>query len=203
MARKAEQRAVEIFESRSGSGPDARLGEELRALRRQRNMTLSELALKVNRSVGFLSQVERGLSELGIADLRAVAKALDAPLSWFLVHDEVEEAERGYVVRWGKRRRIGSPATGHAEELLSPDLGGSFEVIHCVFEPGAERRDFIERDTEETGYVMSGELDLWIGDRHFRVFAGDSFRIAREPARWRNPGSERTEVVWVISPPIY
>ncbi|MPZ11889.1 MAG: helix-turn-helix domain-containing protein [Kiloniellaceae bacterium] len=183
--------------------PGARLGRDLRALRKARGLTLAELALQVGRSVGYLSQVERGLSELGVADLRAITKVLDAPLSWFLVHDDAPEDERGYVVRWGARRHIGSAETGLIEELLSPDLGGSFEVILSVFAPGAERQEFLTRDTEETGYLMSGELELWIGSRHFRVYAGDSFHIAREPARWRNPGEEPTEVVWVISPPVY
>jgi transcriptional regulator with XRE-family HTH domain len=186
-----------------GVSPEARLGRDLRALRRNRGITLTELAARVNRSVGFLSQVERGLSELGIADLRAIAAVLQAPLSWFLVHDDVPEAERGYVVRRGRRRHIGSAETGLTEELLSPDLGGAFEVIRSVFAPGAERREFLTRDTEETGYLVCGELELWIGARHFHLRAGDSFRIAREPARWRNPGSIPTEVVWVIAPPVY
>ncbi|MGF1591758.1 MAG: helix-turn-helix domain-containing protein [Kiloniellaceae bacterium] len=183
--------------------PGARLGRDLRALRKTRGLTLAELARKVGRSVGYLSQVERGLSELGIADLRAIAAALEAPLSWFLVHDNLPEAERGHVVRAGARRHIGSAETGLTEELLSPDLGGSFEVIRSVFAPAAERREFLTRDTEETGYLVCGELELWIGARHFHLRAGDSFRIAREPARWRNPGRIPTEVIWVIAPPVY
>jgi transcriptional regulator with XRE-family HTH domain len=183
--------------------PAGRLGRDLRALRKQRGLTLAALAETLGRSVGWLSQVERGLSELSIEDLRGLAKALGVPLSWFLTHDEGMEAERGFVVRRGRRRRIGSAETGLTEELLSPDLGGSFEVILSVFAPGAERRDFITRETEETGYLVSGALELWIGERHFRVSAGDSFRIAGEPARWRNPGKVPTQVVWVIAPPIY
>jgi transcriptional regulator with XRE-family HTH domain len=180
-----------------------RLGRDLRALRKTRGLTLTELAEKVGRSVGYLSQVERGLSEPGISDLRSIAAVLEAPLSWFLAHEDLPEEERGHVVRAAARRRIGSAETGLTEELLSPDLGGSFEVILSIFEPGAERREFIARDTEETGYLLRGELELWIGARHFHLQAGDSFRIEREPARWRNPGRIRTEVVWVISPPVY
>ena len=183
--------------------PGEKLGRDLRALRKTRGLTLTELALKVGRSVGYLSQVERGLSELGIDDLRALAEALEAPLSWFLVRDDLPEAERGQVVRAAGRRRIGSAETGLTEELLSPDLGGSFEVMRSVFAPGAERKHFLTRDTEETGYLVAGELELWIGDRHFHLFAGDSFRSAREPTRWRNPGKAACEVIWVISPPVY
>lgn len=203
MAKAAEKREAEASGSRPGSRPGSRLGRDLRALRKNRGITLIELAARVNRSVGFLSQAERGLSELGIEDLRAIAKALEAPLSWFLVHDDVPEAERGYVVRAAGRRHIGTPVSGHTEELLSPDLGGSFEVIRCVFEAGAERKDMLLRETEETGYLVRGALELWIGERHFHLQAGDSFRINAEPARWRNPGKTAAEVVWVIAPPIY
>jgi mannose-6-phosphate isomerase-like protein (cupin superfamily) len=37
----------------------------------------------------------------------------------------------------------------------------------------------------------------------FELNAGDSFRINNEPHRWRNPGTEKAVVVWVIAPPIY
>jgi mannose-6-phosphate isomerase-like protein (cupin superfamily) len=106
-------------------------------------------------------------------------------------------------VRWGRRRRIGSAETGLIEELLSPDLGGAFEVIHATFAPGAERSFFITRDTEETGYVVGGELTLWIGAEEYHLTQGDSFRINREPARWRNAGRVPATVVWVIAPPVY
>lgn len=183
--------------------PAGRLGRDLRALRRRRGLTLAALAAEVGRSVGWLSQVERGLSELAIDDLRGLARALGVPLSWFLTHDDVEEEERGLVVRRRRRRRIGSAETGLTEELLSPDLGGSFEVLLSIFAPGAERRYFITRETEETGYVVAGELELWIGERHVHVHAGDSFRLAGQPHRWRNPGNRDCEVVWVIAPPVY
>mgnify|MGYP000609969776 CR=1 FL=1 len=180
-----------------------RLGGDLRALRKKRGLTLAALGGAVGRSVGWLSEVERGITPLSIDDLRGLARALRVPLSWFLTHDEAEEAERGTVVRRGKRRTIGSAETGLTEALLSPDLNGSFEVLLSVFAPGAERKQLITRETEETGYLVSGALELWIGGRHYSLAAGDSFRIAGEPARWRNPGKTPTEVVWVIAPPIY
>ena len=46
-------------------------------------------------------------------------------------------------------------------------------------------------------------LELWIGERRFHLAAGDSFRIRREPFRWRNPGKDKAVVVWVIAPPVY
>ena len=55
-------------------GQDAlRLGQQIRDLRKARQMTLAELAERVNRSVGYLSQVERGASSLPIGVLQAIS----------------------------------------------------------------------------------------------------------------------------------
>ena len=182
--------------------PD-QVGTDLRALRKARGLTLSELALKVGRSVGWLSQIERGLSTPGIADLRRLATALDQPMSLLFGAPDAPAHERGHIVRADARRSLGSAEAGLEEQLLSPDLGGSFEIVRSVFAPGAELKDGATRPTEEAGYILSGTLDLWIGDKEFRLNPGDSFRFAGEPYRWRNPGAEPCIAIWVIAPPVY
>lgn len=179
------------------------LGNDVRALRKSKNLTLNELALMVGRSVGFVSQVERGLSSPSIDDLRAIANALGVPTSWFFMSDDVDPRERGVIVRSGGRRALGTRETGIVEELLSPDLGGLFEMFRSEFQPGAEMMTPIQRETEEAGYVVSGNLDLWIGDDLFALHAGDTFRFDHKPYRWRNPGDEPTVLIWVVSPPVY
>jgi mannose-6-phosphate isomerase-like protein (cupin superfamily) len=106
-------------------------------------------------------------------------------------------------VRRTARHALGNSADGLTEELLSPDLGGSFEMVRSVFAPGAALVEPSRRQTEEAGYVISGMLDVWIDGREFRLTAGDSFRFAGDAYRWRNPGDEETVVIWVISPPDY
>jgi len=184
-------------------GTAAAIGQDVRALRKTKSLTLAELALKIGRSVGYVSQVERGLSEISIVDLKKIAAALDVPLSWFFVHEGVPGQERGRIVRKGERRKLGSTESGLVEELLSPDLGGAFEMFRSVFEPGAELTEPNLRATEEAGYVVEGALDVWLDGQWFRLEAGDSFRIDHEAHKWRNPGTARAVVIWVISPPAY
>lgn len=181
----------------------AGVGADLRALRRARGLTLSDLATRVRRSVGWLSQVERDLAEPTIGDLKRLAGALDQPLSFFFGPPSGPDTERGIVVRDGARRTLGTAETGLEEQLLSPDLTGSFEIVRSVFAPGGERTEMVTRPTEEAGYVVSGMLELWIGARQVTLGPGDSFRFAREPFRWRNPGIDPAVVIWVIAPPVY
>lgn len=179
------------------------VGGDLRALRKARGLTLAELALKIGRSVGWLSQIERNVSEPTIGDLRKLTEALDQPMSLLFGTGEAPEDERGYVVRADNWRSLGNAEEGLVEQLLSPDLGGSFEIVRSVFAPGAELATPATRPTEEAGYIVSGALDLWIGTRHFQLKPGDSFRFAGEPYRWRNPGTEPCIAIWVIAPPVY
>lgn len=179
------------------------VGQDIRRLRRLKRITIKELAAATGRSVGFLSQVERGLSEISVADLQRITRVLDVPLSWFFINDPAPPEERGYVVRSDARRQVGAREGGLVEELLSPDLGGSFEVFRSVFEPGAEMTVAERRNTEEAGYLISGRLRLFLDDRSFDLAAGDSFRFSGERYRWQNPGDETTVVIWVISPPVY
>ena len=179
------------------------LGRDLRALRKARGLTLNELAVRIGRSVGFLSQIERGLSAPSIKDLRSLATAFEVPVSWFFLTDDGDEVEREYIVRADNRRALGTTEEGLIEELLSPDLGGSFEMFRSAIEPRTEQTEFIFRETEEAGYLVSGEIDLWIEDKNFNLKAGDSFRFDHKPVRWHNTGDEQAIIIWVVSPPVY
>ncbi|WP_050932068.1 helix-turn-helix domain-containing protein [Aestuariivita boseongensis] len=179
------------------------LGADLRALRKARGLTLTDLADRVGRSVGWLSQVERDLSDLSVSDLREVAVALDVPVSMFFSHGPAPVEEAGYIVRADARRPIGTSQAGLVEELLSPDLTDDFEMVHSTFKPGSAITKPVSRPTQEVGYVVSGQLDLTIGDQAFTVGAGDSFRIRGEPFCYANPYSHSAVVIWVIAPPVY
>jgi transcriptional regulator with XRE-family HTH domain len=179
------------------------LGDDLRALRKARRLRLADLAHATGRSIGWLSQVERGLSTPSVADLGLLARALDVSLSSLFHHAAAPAEEQGLIVRQSARRPIGSREAGLTEELLSPDLTDAFEVIHSTFGPGARLPAAVTRPTQEVGYILSGALDLTIAGRSFHLAAGDSFRIRGEPFHWSNPHPEPAEVVWVIAPPIY
>ena len=179
------------------------IGNDIRALRKSRSWTLQQLADTLDRSVGFISQLERGLSDPSISDLRKIAHLFDMPVSLFFGEADGDPAERGYVVRAGSRRKLGGADGPLIEELLSPDLGGSFEIIRSEFAAGSKRAEVLTRDTEEAGYIISGQLDLEIDGQWFELGPGDSFRFAAVPFRWRNKGKQAAVAIWIISPPVY
>ncbi len=188
---------------RTAAEPVGSVGADIRAVRKSRSMTLSELATKLDRSVGFLSQIERGLSQPSINDLRTIAELFDVPIGFLFGEHSGDSAEARHIVRAGGRRQLGNIDGGLIEELLSPDLGGTFEIIRSDFAPGAALTKPVQRDTEEAGYVISGTFEIEIAGKWHVLSEGDSFRFAGEPYRWRNRQKVPAVLIWVIAPPTY
>ena len=169
-------------------------------------MTLQELGDAIGKSVGYVSQIERNKSTLTIAALMGISTALGVPMNWFFEDTgNAVPGERDVVVRKGSRRSMRFTNLGIREELLSPNLRGPLELLLSSLEPGASSgEDPYSHSGHEAGIVIRGTLELWVGDRCFRLEEGDSFAFpSTEPHRCRNPGEIQTKVVWVITPPSY
>lgn len=179
------------------------VGDDIRALRKHRNLTLANLADALGRSIGWLSQVERGQNDPSVQDLRKIAQFFEVPISFFFRNNDAPSSERGLIVRTEHRTALGSRESGLLEELLSPDISGDFEMLRSTFAPGAASEDISARQTQEGGFIVSGQLDIWIDGTHHILKQGDSFQFQNVSYRWRNSGEEPAVVIWVISPPIY
>lgn len=183
----------------------ASLGQEIKALRRARGMTLQELALKAGLSVGHLSQVERGISMPSIKALHSISRAFDVNVSWFFSSaDPGPDDERDFIVRQHQRRQIRF-GEGISDALLTPTLDRDLELLMSSFAPGATSgAQPYSHNGEEAGVVLSGQLELWIEDRRFLLNQGDSFSFKSGlPHRYGNPGERETVVVWAITPPSF
>lgn len=183
--------------------PPFSLGADLRALRKARGLTLTAVAEALEKSVGWLSQVERDLSHPTLPDIRQLADLYQVTVPFLLGQDNAPPEEQGRIVRAAARRPVGTSQDGLVEELLSPDLTDDFEVIYSTFAPGAALKKPKLRPTQEIGYLISGALTLWIGEAVFEITPGDSFRIRAEPYRWANPHPDPAVALWVIAPPVY
>ncbi len=180
------------------------LGREVKSLRKAKGMSLQQLSAACDKSIGFLSQMERGLSTPTVSDLHHIAEALEVQISWFFPQGEaVEPSDGGIVVRKARRRQL-SFASGIADHLLSPTLDGPLELLWSVMEPGADSGHAYDHVGDEAGVVIRGSLELWVDEQFFLLEEGDSFSFpSTAPHRYRNPGSVPCELFWVVTPPSY
>ena len=189
---------------KTANAPIRYLGPEIRNLRKARGLTLASVANASGLSGGYLSLLERDRATPSINALHSISRALGVTISWFFEAGETPATERDIVVRRARRRRLDfSP--GITDELLSPSLAGTLELLASRFEPGAASGDSPYSHTgEEAGVVLRGQLELWVDGKTFLLVAGDSFGFPSTlPHRYRNPGSEEAEVIWAVTPPSY
>ncbi|MHA3737103.1 helix-turn-helix domain-containing protein [Pseudomonas sp. Eth.TT006] len=169
-------------------------------LRKHKKVTLKELADRIGRSVGFLSQVERGLSRPTVADLTAISETLGVPTTYFYSLPKPRQVP--WVTRPDERRTLHF-ANGITDILVSPQMRAGFSMLESLLEPGAssgERQ--ISDSSEQGGYVLEGELTLWLGtdDEPVTLKAGDSFQFdSHTRCRYGNLTRQLTRVLWVYT----
>ncbi|MBT8769378.1 helix-turn-helix domain-containing protein [Metapseudomonas boanensis] len=172
----------------------------IRDLRKHKNVTLGDLATRIDRSVGFLSQVERGLSRPTVADLTAISEALGVPTTYFYSLSKPRELR--WVTRPGERRTL-YYAGGITDVLVSPTMSGGFSMLESLLEPGATSGEgHLDDSSEQGGFVLEGELTVWYGDDEDPVtlYPNDSFQLpSHAQFRYANLSDKPTRVLWVFT----
>jgi len=181
------------------------LGPEIRALRKSRGLSLQALAKATDRSIGNLSEIERGQSSVTIPVLGRIAAALGVDITFFFTGSVVADAaERDVIVRHEARRKIQFTSGGATEELLSPRLNAPIEMYMTTFKPGFGTGNVPrQRVADEAGLVLAGEIELHMDGKVHRIRAGDSFLLPAGGSHLsNNPGPEDAVIVWVASAPV-
>lgn len=161
-------------------------GATLRSLRQARAVRLSELAQGVGRSIGWLSQVERGISVPTAADVRLLAGRLGVDVCQFYAAVSADLAAPGPVLRSADRTALPLDAAGLSQDYLYSDAEGACDILRTVVPPGSESA-FSEAGVTQVCHVVSGRLQVWVCGAIHAVGPGDTFRIRPgEPVRWLN-----------------
>jgi mannose-6-phosphate isomerase-like protein (cupin superfamily) len=109
------------------------------------------------------------------------------------------------ISRRGDRKKIQYPGSGIVNELLSPDLRCSMEVIWVEAPLGANSGGHPHSHAgEECGVVLAGRMLFSVGNDEVVLEAGDSIYLdSTVPHSWRASGSEDLRALWVITPPTF
>lgn len=174
------------------------ISDVIRDLRKRKKMTVRQLAARIDRSIGFISQIERGLSEPTVEDLTAIGNALGVPSEIFA--EPAQQATPEWKTIPGSRRSL-KYARGVTDFIISPNLSGNMVMLETVLEPGADFGEkSITENAEQAGYVLEGELTLWIDGEEVLIAAEEGFQIPGGiPCRYANKGNCITKVIWVYN----
>jgi quercetin dioxygenase-like cupin family protein len=173
-----------------------RLGMLLKDLRKKKTFTLSMLSERAQCSIGYLSQVERGMISPTISTFKKIATALDVDLMYFF---NEESSSTSYVVRKNKRKKV-------VYELLKPaGKTGTLEPLLIRFKPGAksETKAFTHQG-EECLYVLKGKLNFYLNNETYLLNEGDSIWYPAFIGHgWENVLNKTALVIRVTTPPSF
>lgn len=180
----SSQPPTDVADLATGSGAPAAsaatleqaLGVQVRAVRRQLDLTVSDLASAASISVGMLSKIENGQISPSLSTLQAVARALNVPIT--ALFSTFEERRDCSYVRAGQGVVIERRGTkvGHQYELLGHGLGGDIVVepyLITLTEEAVPYTGFRHAGVEFI-HMLSGEVIYRHGDRTYHLRPGDS-----------------------------
>ncbi|MCK1384397.1 XRE family transcriptional regulator [Bradyrhizobium sp. 21] len=181
---------------------DVAVGRRIRDLRRIRQFSLETVASRTDLSIGFLSQIERGLSSPSLRVLATLADVLGVGIAaLFGASPSADGASDHVVTRGLQRPELKLWRTGVSKQLLSPaSADNKLNLFLVHLEPGGSTGDELyTHDGEEAGLVLEGEMLLTVDSETWSLKTGDSFRFgSRRPHRFSNPAQDaKTVVLWV------
>jgi quercetin dioxygenase-like cupin family protein/DNA-binding Xre family transcriptional regulator len=180
------------------------VGRKVRHLRRLRGLSLRALSQQCGLSVGFLSQIERGLSSFSIPSLQAICAALDVSLADMLVMTNgpgmafLVDPRPTAITKGDNRSYLSLSDTSIRYRFLSAKFPGRrFEVLIGEMTQGSCHEVHVH-DGEEFGYVLEGLLEVTIGEDSYGIGRGDSYHVlGTTPHRCSSSDSEGAKVLWV------
>ncbi|MCP8941056.1 cupin domain-containing protein [Alsobacter sp. SYSU M60028] len=177
------------------------LGQKIRHLRKARGLSVKDLSAAAGLSIGFVSQIERGLSSASVRTLARLADALSVGIGELFTDTADESGHPATIVaRAFEHRTLDMKSTGATKRWLTPFARVPRLDLYLIeLEPGGSSGDqaYIH-EGEEAGLVLEGGLELVVDGRRYVLGEGDTFRFASDrPHRFANAGAKPVRVIWV------
>ncbi|QJU53297.1 XRE family transcriptional regulator [Herbiconiux sp. KACC 21604] len=174
------------------------MGARIRSLRRERGLTLVQLARLSGMSQPFLSLAERGHARLSLASMARIARALEVPAGSLLARQP--------------ERRVSGAGIDVVAHLEPRDPEGERTVWQLAQLPGglfgtefwgrdAEFGEYAVHEEDEFLYVLDGVLEVGLPDGTVHPLSpGDTMALtAGTPHAWRSASPAGYRVVTVTA----
>lgn len=179
------------------------IGQRIKQLRTERSLTLKQLSDKTGLSTGFLSQMERGRSNIAVDSLNKIAVVLETTASSLFAYSA---STSGEVVVRSFEQEHSQLTPGIIQAVLSNNIN-DFNFLPRLYQLlpsdglGQEEIPMYNHGGQEFIYVLEGILTLRVGDREYVLNPGDSAQIhSTDDHNWINRTSRITKFLAVNMP---
>jgi transcriptional regulator with XRE-family HTH domain len=174
------------------------IGSRVRAIRKQKRLSIRSLAENCGISVNTLSLIENDRTSPNINTLKSLANGLGISMLAFF---EEERPEYGPVYQQQGQRPQMRFTNGILEKLGEglPPLGA--EPIVVTLENTTEKIDDISHAGREFIYCLKGKMTCFISEQPYHLRSGDSILFnAQSPHRWINAQRDPSQLLVLFCP---
>jgi transcriptional regulator with XRE-family HTH domain len=154
------------------------IGREVRAHRRQQNVTVAELSAITGLSIGMLSKIENGNTSPSLTTLQTLANALSVPLTaFFKGFEEHRQAVHTKAGEGVEMQREGTRANHQYNLLGHIGANASGVIVEPYLITLTDKSDVFptfQHGGIETIYMLEGEVEYRHGDHVYPLQPGDT-----------------------------
>lgn len=182
------------------------LGEQIRALRKEKGLSLEQLAKKSGVALATLSRLENGKHSGNFKTHQKIAEALGIAVTDLYKGFEQPEQEATLLMRPGLKEAEAFTYNEKASavQLTSQIAGKKMFPQMLVLQPGGKTTiEQYARGTERWVLGQKGEVEVKVADQTYRISEeGTLYFKASLPHQFSNPGKSPAKCVLVTSPVI-
>lgn len=175
------------------------IGEQLKNLRVQKNLTQEELGERTDLSKGYISQLEHDSSSPSMETFFSILEVLGVTPEEFF--QTTKETQQTVHYKTTDTTEFFDETNGYHIRWLVPESNEfEMEPIVLTFEKNGEYKQFEPSLSETFIYVLEGVLCLTLGEKTYKAKKGETlYYTADEPHQLKNSGRGKTRVVIVAT----
>ena len=183
--------------------------KKIKRLRKTQNMTLKELAKRINLTESYLSRIETSDSAPPIHTLSLIAEALNTNISYLFQEESEHEVDKPNIIV-AKNEEIDAEkltfGPNHRKSLQYSYIPLAKKKLGKNMQPYIVVEDFefgepLTHDGEEFLYVLEGSIELLYGTEMYLLKTGDyTYFDSHIPHNARSIGEKKARTLVVIFP---
>lgn len=176
------------------------IGQRLKGLRDVLDIDAQEVANLCGISLEQYERMERGESELSVANLQKIAREYEVDLDVLLFGEEPHMSNY-FLTRSGQGLSVERRKAYHYESLASGFRGRKAEPFIVTVEPKPDDapRESNSHPGQEFNMVFEGQLELTVGKKVLTLNVGDSIYFdATQPHGMRALGGQPVKFLAII-----
>ncbi len=176
-----------------------KIGEKIKQLRLQNDLTLEELASRCELTKGFLSQVERDITSPSISTLEDILEALGSSLASFF-----QEEKESQIVFTQNDFFVDERDDYTIEWVIPNAQKNEMEPIVITLASKARSMEIKSHSGEEFGMVLKGRVTLVRGNKKYIIRANETFYLDGKTSHYLyNHSNSEAKVLWITTPPMF